>query len=147
MFAGFSPPILWSSLSLMMNHEAMKIQNGRQVSTSIVEKKKQGIGGSYSRVCVWMVNVWECTVDGQLPSHWWSPMRPETGYYRPVYTTDTDSTQRGNSCCSPGKLAEERRSYTKLLSVTASPSWNVITYSARLCRRERRDTNSPELVF
>lgn len=30
-------------------------------------------------------------------------MRPRRGYYGPDCTTDTDSTQRGNSCCAPAK--------------------------------------------
>lgn len=28
-------------------------------------------------------------------------MKPQRGYYRSAYSTDTDSTQRGNSCCFP----------------------------------------------
>lgn len=48
-------------------------------------------------------------------------MWTERGYYRSAYSTDTDSTQRGNSCSSLG-TTEDTTCYTKLLSLTVSPT-------------------------
>lgn len=59
-------------------------------------------------------------------SRYMSLMRPERGYYWPVYTADTVSTQRENALCFPGKRTENRRSYNKRLALTVSPTWNVI---------------------
>lgn len=81
-------------------------------------------------------------------SHCISLMRPERGYHRSAYTADTDSSQRGNSCCSAGSSTTDRGGYTEPLSLTVS--WNVIgshDFFLWLCCCEYRDINSPEPVF